>query len=186
MPNRSKMKLRNMLKIFRYFCLFSMLLLTSICVTAQITAETRNGQPTEKEEYPKSIQESLAKQKIKKGKQEYDEMIERGEEALKLSEQLANSYDKNKQLSKSDFEKLDRLEKLLKKIRKELGGDDDDEDEAEDKPSNLGDAVKNLRDNTVNLFDALQKTTRYSISAVAIQSSNTVLKIVKFMRFWKN
>ncbi len=186
MPNKTKMKPRNMLKFFRYFCLLSLLLLAVISTQAQFTAETRNGQSAP-EEMPTSIKETLAKQKIKKDKEDYAELIERGEEALKLSEQLANSFDTNKKLSKSDYEKLNRLEKLLKKIRKELGGGDDDEqDETEDRPSNLGDAVKNLRDNTVSLFDALQKTTRYSISAVAIQSSNTVLNIVKFMRFWKN
>ncbi len=181
------MKLRDMFLIFRYFCLLSFFVLTSLCVQAQISAETRNGQPSEKEELPKSIKESLAKQRIEKEQEDYNEMIERGEEALKISEQLSVSYDKNKSFSKSDFEKLDRLEKLLKKIRKELGGDDgDSEDENENKPSNLGDAVTNLRKNTINLFDELQKTTRYSISAIAIQSSNTVLNIVKFMRFWKN
>lgn len=175
-----------MLEIFRYFCLFSFLLLTSICVQAQITAETRSGKPAQ-EEMPTNIKESLAKMKIKKKKEDFAEMIERGEEALKLSEQIANSFNKDQKLSKFDYVKLDRLEKLLKKIRKELGGgDDDEEDESEDKPSTLGDAIKNLRENTVSLFDALQKTTRYSISAAAIQSSNTVLNIVKFMRFWKN
>lgn len=185
MKTKKKMKLLNILKIFRYFCFPSLFLLTVICAHAQISAETRSGQPPQ-EEMPTNIKESLAKQKIKQNKEDYDEMIERGEEALQLSEQLASSYDENKKLSKSDYQKLDRLEKLLKKIRKELGGGDDDEVEAEDKPANLGDAIKNLRDNTVNLFDALQKTTRYSISAVAIQSSNAVLNIVKFMRFWKN
>lgn len=180
------MILRNMLQIFRYFWLFSFLALASICVQAQLmTAETRSGQTVEAD-LPLTIKENLAKQRIKQNKEDYEEMIERGEEALKLSEQLSSSYDKNKKLSKSDFEKLNRLEKLLKKIRKELGGDGDGEDEVEDKSANLGDAVKNLRENTVNLFDALQKTTRHSISAVAIQSSNTVLNIVKFMRFWKH
>ena len=173
-----------MLQTFRYFCLLSFLALTAICAQAQFTAETRGGQPPESE-LPQSIKESLEKQKIEKAKEDHIELVERGQEALKLSEQLTVSYDNNKKFSKSDFEKLDKLEKILKKIRKELGGDEEDA-ETEVSPSNMGDAVKILRDNTVNLFDALQKTTRYSISAVAIESSNTVLKLVRFMRFWKN
>jgi hypothetical protein len=33
--------------------------------------------------------------------------------------------------------------------------------------------------------DELKKTTRFSISAIAIQSSNTVLKLVRFLRLRK-
>lgn len=160
-------------------------MLTTVIVQAQITAETRSGKPREGE-IPQNIQETLARRRIEQEKKDHDELIERGEQALKLSEQLENSYKQNKKLSKADYERLETLEKLLKKIRKDLGGDDDKNDENEETPPDIGDAVKSLRENTLSLFDYLQKTTRYSISATAIQSSNTILRIVKFMRFWKN
>lgn len=174
-----------MLRIFQISLLFSILFLTAVLTSAQFTAETKSGRPLESPT-PQSVQENLAKHRIQQEKKEHDKLLERGEEALELSEQLENSYNKNKNFSKEDYEKLAALEKLLKKIRDELGGDDDDNDEGEEKPSNLKDAVKSLRENTVNLFDYLKKTSRYSISATAIQTSNTVLRIVKFMRFWKN
>lgn len=174
-----------MLRIFKFLLLFSVFLLTNVIVQAQISAETRSGKPRE-EEIPQNIQETLAKHRIEQDKKDHDELIERGEQVLKLSEQLENSYKQNRKLSKADYERLETLEKLLKKIRKELGGDDDDNDENEEKPSDIGVAVKSLRENTLSLIDYLQKTTRYSISATAIQSSNTILRIVKFMRFWKH
>lgn len=173
-----------LLRFFRFSLFFSILLLSAVFVSAQFSAETKSGQPIESPT-PQSVQENLAKHRIEQEKKEHDKLIKRGEEALKLSEQLENSYNKNKTLSNADFERLETLEKLLKKIRNELGGDEDENDVKEAKPSNIGDAVKYLRENTINLVDFLQKTTRYSISATAIQTSNSVLRIVKFMRFWK-
>ena len=80
------------------------------------------------------------------------------------------------------------------KIRKELGAEGDDQPvvkdpaapaEGEPKPSNMEEAFNYLKSSTVKLVDELKKTTRFSVSVVAIQSSNTVLKLVRFLRFKK-
>ena len=124
-------------------------------------------------------------------------MLERGEEALKLSEELEKSVAQNSKLSSQDQSKLERLEKIVKKIRKELGGDDDGGEELEGKletsfgeaedvePLTIVSAIKKLQSGAAKLVDELKKTTRFSISAVAIQSSNALLKIVKFVQFYK-
>lgn len=119
-------------------------------------------------------------------KKDYNEMLERGAEAVKLSEEVETSFDKNNKLSSTDLNKLEKIEKLLKKIRSELGGDDDDNNEADKaitKTETLKTAISSLKESAVNLFGELKKTSRYSISVVAIQSSNSILKIVRFLRF---
>ena len=99
---------------------------------------------------------------------------------------MPKSYEQSKGFSSRDLNKLERLEKLLKKIRKKLGGDDDgNDDEIEAKPSTIENAVETLKKTAASLFEELKKTSRLSISAVAIQSSNTMLKIVRLIRFWK-
>jgi membrane-associated HD superfamily phosphohydrolase len=154
---------------------------TGLIVQAQIDASTESGRPR-KEELPLPIQETLAKLRIEDEKKDYEKLIERGEEAVKLSEELEKSYTSNNKLTTKDAKKLKDLEKLLKKIRSDLGGDDDDE-EFEEKPTSMGDAIKELRKNTLNLFDEIKQTSRHTISVVAIESSNVILKIVKFLRF---
>ena len=157
----------------------------ALCVNAQIDASTSSGNP-KKEEFPKNIQETLAKQRIEQEKKDYDELLMRGEEALQLTQELEKSFADNNTLSATDQKKLDRLEKVVKKIRRELGGDDDDNEnsEATEKaPNNLQSAFKSLQDNTVKLVNELKKSTRYTVSVVAIQSSNLLLKVVKFLRF---
>ena len=139
---------------------------------------------------PFGLDEMLAKQKAARDKKNHEEMLERGEEALRIANQLEASFNQNKNLSNQDKAKLQSLEKVVTKIREDLGGDDDDEDvEAakaeEPKPSNIEEAFRYLQSTTVKLVDELKKTTRFSISAIAIQSSNTVLKIVKFLRLRK-
>ena len=104
--------------------------------------------------------------------------------AVKLTEEVEYSFNKNNKLSSNEIQKLEKIEKLLKKIRKELGGDEDDEIKIE-KPSSIKSAISSLKETSENLYAELKKTTRYTISAVAIQSSNKLIDIVRYIRFWK-
>lgn len=133
---------------------------------------------------PRSIKESLLKMKIEKEKKEYDRMIERGEEAVKIASELESSLAEKGFLTEKEKAKLASVEKLAKQIRNDLGGDDDGSSEVRlnNLSFSLADAVKSLRASAEDLFNELKKTTRFSISATAIQSSNAVLRIAKFMR----
>lgn len=165
--------------------------LTVVCVNAQ-SDSPEFGKPgaaaKEKDDLPKGIKETLAKGRIDREKKDYQELLQNGEEAAKLSESLEKTFAESNKLSAEDQKKLDRLEKLAKKIRRELGANDDNDDAAEEvaNPSTLRDAFKALQASTGKLVDELKKTTRYSISVLAIQSSNAFLKVVKFIRFGKN
>ena len=150
---------------------------------AQIDLSTRNGKPIP-EEIPKNVQESLKKQEFERIKKDYEEMLENGEQAVKLTEEVELSFNKNKKISSTEIQKLEKIEKLLKKIRKELGGDDDDDVKPE-KPASIKSAIETLKESSVNLYNELKKTSRYTISAVAIQSSNKLIDIVRYIRFWK-
>ena len=122
----------------------------------------------------------MAKLRSDRDKKDHQEMLDRGEQALRLANQLQAAFEQNKNLTPQDRARLEALEEVVEKIRKELGGNDDGDDESlsfqkpteEDKPSTMEDALKFLRSTTVKLVDELKKTTRFSISAIAIQSSN--------------
>lgn len=122
---------------------------------------------------------------IEENKKEFKKLIKNSEEVAKLSSEIETSFTENNRLSNDDQKKLKRVEKLLKKIQKELRANKDDEDENEDKPSSTLQAIKDLQTNTTKLLKEIKKTTRYTISTAAIQSSNVVMKIVKFLRFRK-
>lgn len=176
-------------KFSRLIFIALLLTLTVVCVNAQIElpdATTRSGKSNNKEDFPKGIKESLAKSRIEREKKEYEELLQNGEEAVKLSESLEKSFTESNSISAEDQKKLDRLEKLAKKIRRELGAGDSDSADEEEKPSSMVNAFRTLQSSTGKLVAELKKTTRHSISVVAIQSSNAFLKVIKFIRFSKN
>jgi hypothetical protein len=172
---------------YRFIFIVFLFSASIVCVNAQ----SNTG---EKEELPKGIKETLAKNRIDREKKDYEELLQRGEETVKLSEELDKSFVQNKKLTGEDQRKLERLEKLSKKIREELGGSDSNpssekensSDSDDIKLSSVSDAVDKLKNISRKLSDELKKTTRYTISTVAVQSSNALFKVVRFIRLSKN
>lgn len=164
---------------------FVLLVFTSVTAIAQIQDNTPPvlAKPEEINK-PKGFRETMEKMRIAKEKKDYKEMLDRSEQALKLSEQLEKSFSQSGKLTKENYEQISSIEKLTKKIRSELGGDDDDDKSAQPDLTDA-DAVKTLRERVVGLYDSLKKTSRFTISAAAIEGSNAVLKIARFFRITK-
>jgi hypothetical protein len=144
------------------------------------------------EEQPKATREFLANQRAEKSKREHDELVQSGEEVVSLTEELDEAFSRNNRLSEAELAKLESLEKLVSKIRKNLGGNDNDSDDerkvtpAEERPPNsVEEAFSKLKDVSAKLVDELKRSSRFTVSVMAIQSSNSVLKIVRFLRFRK-
>lgn len=173
-------------KIF-FVILFCVIAYTQVCAQ---DAGLPNGRPSASnpDELPESFREGIAKQRIKAEEKEYKELIEKGEEAVKLSDEISQNYESHKNLTAEDTKKIDRLEKVVKKIRQDLGAKDeaDPDDEKPDAPISLKSAISGIKETTADLLSELKKATRHSISVVAIQSSNTLLNLVRFAKFNKN
>lgn len=117
-------------------------------------------------------------------------MLKRGEEAHGLAVRLEETFEARQSLTNEDLKTLDQLEKLVGRIRRDLGGDSDggsvlDDDSDEDQLSSVGASISFLRESTSKLLDELKKTSRFTISAVAIQSTNAVIRIARFLRLGK-
>ncbi len=169
---------------FLYCCFVAVVLLAGASLTLAQGSGLPNREP--EEDRPKSFKETLVKLRIDQEKKDFDEMIGRGEKALKLSEELEKAYAINGRLNPNEITKLGAVEKLVKKIRSDLGGDDDEGSEEKSmnatQPLAQGEAVKSFRSTTLKLFQELKKTTRFTVSAAAIQASNAVLKLARFLR----
>ena len=169
-------------------------LLASIFFTA-ILATAASAQPPDpwfpdrdrrREEEAKIVKDMLAKQQSEHEKKEYQELLARGDEALAISTALEKAFDKNDKLTGDDQKRLAELEKLVVKIRDDLGGDDDVDEESDSKdpkPKDLREGFLQLKESTEKLVSELKKTTRYSVSIMAIESSNSLIKLVRFLRF---
>lgn len=159
------------------------LLLGALYVNAQ-TADASDSRPGSKDEYSDGAKEMFAKQRLKAEEKEFNEMIDRSEEAAKISNEVYQSFETNQKLLPDDAKKIERLEKIVKKIRNELGSENADDPEQASTGNSLSfnDALKNIRETSSGLLSALKKQGRFSISVVAVESSNTLLKLVRFVR----
>ena len=148
----------------------------------------KTNEGIDKKDLPEGIKETLVKYRIKEAEKQYQELVERGEEAAKLGEELNKSLETNQKLSDEDFKKLDRMEKLVKKIRSDLGAQNDDtgEDSSGEKPLDPKSAAKNIRENSATLAAEIKKIGRYTISVGAVENSNALLRLIQFLRFNKN
>jgi hypothetical protein len=67
-----------------------------------------------------------ARLKLKAEEKEFRENLERAQEIETISNELLKSFETNKTFTAQDKKKLERLEKLVKRVRNASGGDDDD------------------------------------------------------------
>jgi len=135
---------------------------------------------------PANVREMLERMRIDKEKKDHDEMITRGEDVIKLADQLEKSFDDRGRLSEEDVARLQSIEKDVKKIRSELGGSDDEDDKAAGTEGRSGGltvktAVSSLRSTSAELLEQLKASTRFSISVPAIEASNATLKLARFL-----
>ncbi|MEP7213808.1 MAG: hypothetical protein ABI791_12060 [Acidobacteriota bacterium] len=173
----------------RYFigCLFfALMFMCAGSAAAQFGNDPFHQRDEERRQEEIKIKAMLAKQQAEHDKKEHAELLKNGEEALKISTQLEKSFEINPSLTPDDKKKLESLEKLVTKIRNELGGDDDEQDnDVAKKNASLLDGFRYLQTTTAQLLDELKKTTRFSISAAAIQTSNTLIRLTRFLRLRK-
>ncbi|MDT4955891.1 MAG: hypothetical protein QOJ02_4029 [Acidobacteriota bacterium] len=126
-------------------------------------------------------QEMLARQNIKAAEKDYQENVERAREAAQLSTEIRDAYLHNKALSRTEQKKLDRLEKITRKIRNEAGGSDG-EVILEDQPTQIEPALARLSEISDKLRKRVEKTPRQVISACVIEHANEVLEIIRVIR----
>ena len=118
---------------------------------------------------------------LKEEKKQYDENVARAREVSQLGSQVQESFAAKKLFNSDDGKKLERLEKLTRKIRNEAGGSESDA-EVKDIPSEIEAAVKRLADVADELYKLVEKTPRHVISAAVIDQANKLIGLVQRLR----
>jgi hypothetical protein len=109
------------------------------------------------------------------------ENLERAREVAQLGIELRDAYASHKSLDRTEIKKLERLEKLTRKIRSEAGGSDDDES-LKDMPGEMASALTRIAELSVELRKGVEKTPRLVISTTVIEHANQLLEIINFVR----
>lgn len=107
--------------------------------------------------------------------------IERAREIEQISGQLQTSFKRTESLDKSDLKKLDRMERLIKRLRSSAGGAGD-ESPLEETPNDPKTALQKLVDSAEKIRRQLEKTPRMVVSASLIERANQLLALTRHVR----
>jgi len=168
---------------------FAVLLTAAEGASAQIPATsptpTLTNRDPDKDDHPRDFgspeAEMREKLRIKAEKKDYEENVARAREVSDLANAVLKDYEAAKTLTSDDSKKLDRLEKLTKRIRNEAGGSDS-QVETKDPPASQDDAIKRIADFAVELKKLVEKTPRHVVSAAVIDQANKIIGVVQYMR----
>jgi hypothetical protein len=137
-------------------------------------SDTRFGSPEN---------EMRSKLVLKEEKKRYEENLGRAREVSELAVQLSESYESNKAFNSQDSKKLERLEKLSKRIRNEAGGSETESGaDLKDICSTMTDTIKHLAELAEELHKLVDKTPRNVVSAAVIDQANRVIVVTQHLR----
>jgi hypothetical protein len=125
--------------------------------------------------------ELLKRAEIRHEEENHQEMIERADETARLGVDLRDAFGKYKSLGREDLKRLERMEKLARKIRSRAGGSDDDE-KLKDPPAQLDQAVARLAEVSGKLGEEVRKTSRLVVSGAVIEGSNELIELIRHIR----
>src|SRR5262249_16733502 len=126
-------------------------------------------------------EEIRAKREIKMAEKDHQENLSRAKEIAQIGKELKDSVKDRTNLDRDCWKKIDRLEKLTKKVRSEAGGEDEDVT-IEKKPSDLLSALGLIADASESLSKRVQDTPRQVVSATVIGNANVLLELIKLAR----
>ena len=168
---------------------FALLMLGSSVASGQ-TAVPRSTPPSQQSPSPDnkdeppltSFEEEIrAKRAIKMAEKDHQENVERAKEVADIAKDLQTALKDKTTIDREATKKIERLEKLTKKIRGEAGGEDE-EIEITDRPSDINGAIKQIAESAQSLSKAVQNTPRQVVSASVIGNANVLLELVKLLR----
>ena len=123
-------------------------------------------------------EEMKAKREIKIAEKDHEENLNRAKEIGEIAKQLKED---NASADHDCFKKIDRLEKLTKKVRSEAGGEDE-EITISPRPMDLPAAIKQIAEASETLSKDVQKTPRRVVSTSVINNANVLLELIKLAR----
>ena len=126
-------------------------------------------------------EEMLRRAEIRHEEETHKEMVERAHEVAQIGDEILASFKRHNSLTHDDVKRLERLEKLARKIRGGAGGSDDDK-QLEDPPGRIEGALNRLAKLSGDLKKSVSKTSRLVISAGVIESSNEMIELIRHIR----
>ena len=125
-------------------------------------------------------EEIRAKRELRIAEKDYQENLNRAKEIGDIGKEFKD-FKESTSLDRDCVKKIERLEKLTKKVRSEAGGDDE-EITITPRPTDLTSAMKQISEASANLSKEVQNTPRRVVSASVISNANVLLELIRLAR----
>jgi len=128
--------------------------------------------------------EMMSRMRVKREKSLHEEHLARARETAELGNFLKSQFEARQSLDREAMKKLERMEKIVKKLRNQSGGDDEmgENSNAFSRVSNLPTAFTQLAEQSDKLQTAVENTPRLVISTSVIERTNDLLNLIRFIR----
>lgn len=126
-------------------------------------------------------EEMRAKRAIREAEKEHQQNLDRAEEISQLAKELQQGFKTKNSLDREGLKRLDRLEKLTKKIRGEAGGEEN-EVQIVNRPTDKSAAIAQIAETAESLSKTVQNTPRRVVSASVIDGANVLLELIGILR----
>jgi hypothetical protein len=130
-------------------------------------------------------EELKAKRAIKMAEKDHEENVKRANELAQLAKDLQTALKDKSSIDRDSVKKIDRLEKLVKKIRGEAGGEDE-EVQIVDRPTDITAAVNQIAERAEKFCKTVENTPRQVISASTINNANVLLELIRLLRAFES
>jgi hypothetical protein len=126
-------------------------------------------------------EELRAKRAIKMAEKDHEENLGRASEIQQIGKDLGKSLEGKTVIDRDGLKKIERLEKLTKKVRGEAGGEDEDITIV-NPPTDLTSAGCRIAETAESLSKEVKNTPRQVVSAAVISNANVLLELIKLAR----
>ena len=161
--------------------LFCGLLLFPALAWAQIPPSQMDPSTIRERPLTEMEAELRAKQAIKYAEKGHQENLDRAKEIADIGKELKASIRDTPLLSRESQKKIERLEKLTRKVRGEAGGEDQ-EVEIPNRPADVPSAITRIAQAAETLSKDVQETPRQVVSATVIENANVLLELIRVVR----
>lgn len=183
-----KAVLRELRTIVTLFSLVVAFLLCADSAVAQTQGQAIPPRPTSQapqrsDEVPlTTIEEEMnAKRALKLAAKEHEENLDRAREIGQIGKELRDSLKDKTSIQRECLKKVDRLEKLTKKVRGEAGGEDE-EVNITNRPTDIASATTQIAEVSESLSKDVLNTPRQVVSLSVIGRANVLLELIKMLR----
>jgi hypothetical protein len=172
----------------RATCVLALLVVGGLTVArAQTMRPTPSPFPTPNERRNDSVDfgsrenDARTRLALKAEKKAYQEHLGRAKEAVDLALELEKTYELAHIFNAADRKKLERLEKLVRRVRNEVGGSQTDAD-PKDLPRTTDEAIPRMVEMTKALHQEVERTPRRVVSASIIEQANKLIALIQYLR----